>query len=111
MKAFAHLRQFHINHKGLFAALVPFTYSILCVVIFAVLYKITDVNKNFDISPDVEKHPWISSFYNSVMAQSNAMGDATPKTPFGRLLFALQVSAGWVYFLVCVSVLNALYPM
>ena len=89
------------------AALVPTAYGIGCIFAFALAYKLMGVERHFDITDEQKGRPWFASFYISVMAQSNALGDATPKTIAGRSMFGAQVFAGWMYFMVVAMIVAA----
>ena len=41
----------------------------------------------------------LTSLYTAVLAQSNAMPDTTPKSNLARVFFMIQVSLGWLWFL------------
>lgn len=86
--------------KAIKAAYAPSMYALACILSFALAYKLIGVDKHFVITDEQKSHPWFASFYISFMAQSNAMGDATPQTILGRTLFGAQVVFGWLYFLV-----------
>ena len=76
-------------------------YAFVCIALFTVAYKLLDVGQNFDV-PDYLKgreNSWMTCFYTSVLAQSNAMPDTVPQTTKARLLFMLQVCLGWWWFL------------
>lgn len=79
------------------AVFYPVIYAIIVVTSFATLYRFMGVTKHFVITEDVAKHPWLASFYIAVMAQTNAMGDATPKTVPARIAFASQTVLGWMW--------------
>jgi hypothetical protein len=75
----------------------PMAYFVIMTVVFAVAYKLMGLQKHFVVADDVKKHPWFYSFYVSLMAQTNAMGDAVPKTIPARTVFCLQTLLGWVW--------------
>lgn len=78
-------------------------YSFTCIALFALTYWVMGVDRHFDV-PDYlgkRKNSFVSSaLYTSVLAQNNAMPDITPKTSIARVLFMLQVTLGWLWFLV-----------
>lgn len=76
-------------------------YALTCIAVFTLVYKFIGFKKHFD-TPDYIKgkeNTWFNSLYTSVLAQSNAMPDSVPKTTLARWLFMLQVSTGWIWFL------------
>lgn len=75
----------------------PLLYGALATVLFAVVYNFMGLKKHFVLADDVKNNPWFASFYISFMAQTNAMGDATPKTIPARAVFALQTLMGWMW--------------
>lgn len=77
--------------------MAPVVYGFGMIALFAVLYRSIGVYKNFVVTEEQSRRPWFASFYISAMAQSNAMGDATPKTILARSLFATQVMLGWMW--------------
>lgn len=90
---------------------LPLAYSIVCILAFTLAYKLTGVEKHFELTKDQEKSPWFASFYIACMAQSNAMGDATPKTQTGRKLFLTNTILGWFWFLALVNLLQSSLPI
>lgn len=76
-------------------------YAITSILVFWLLYQLLGMKKHFDI-PDYlagrEGSP-LTSLYTSVLAQSNAMPDTTPKSNLARVFFMIQVSLGWIWFL------------
>lgn len=90
--------------------IIPLAFSLVCVGVFALVYRLIGVAKHFDLADDVKAKPTFASFYISIMAQSNAMGDATPKTALGRVLFATQVALGWAWIMVMGAVVANARP-
>jgi len=77
-------------------------YAFISIVTFWLLYQLLGMKKHFAV-PDYLKgreNSWLTSLYTSVLAQSNAMPDTTPNSNLARVLFMLQVSLGWWWFLV-----------
>ncbi len=77
-------------------------YAISCILMFALTYWLMGVEKHFDVPEYIEakrKNSFFNSLYIATLAQSNAMPDSTPKTSVARALFMLQVSLGWMWFL------------
>lgn len=77
-------------------------YALSLVAIFAVSYKLINLEQHFDVPEYIDKsmrNSWTNCLYVSTMAQSNAMPDYTPKTTAGRIIFMLQVVSGWFWFL------------
>lgn len=95
----------HHWNKGVW---VPLLFSAACVLLFAVIYRAIGPDKHFEITEEQKKRPMFASMYISVMAQSNAMGDATPKTILGRTLFAIQVATGWAWIMILGAVIAGL---
>lgn len=94
---------------GLETAVVwPMAYGFSMITMFAIVYKLMGLEKNFVITDEVKDNQWFGSFYISAMAQTNAMGDATPKTIPGRVVFGLQTVLGWLW-VVTFAVLVAAY--
>ena len=77
-------------------------YAIACIGTFWITYQLMGMKKHFDIPAYLEgrEKSWLTSLYTAVLAQSNAMPDTTPKTNVARALFMLQVSLGWIWFLI-----------
>jgi len=86
---------------------LPVLYGFGMIALFAALYRSIGVTQHFVITEEQQKKPWFASFYISAMAQSNAMGDSTPKTILGRTLFATQVVLGWVWVIVFASLVDS----
>lgn len=77
-------------------------YAMGFIAFFSVLYWLMGLEKHFDVPEYVEeedKNSYLNGLYTSVLAQSNAMPDYTPRTNVARMLFMLQVSTGWLWFL------------
>jgi hypothetical protein len=77
-------------------------YAFVFIAGFALLYWLMGLEKHFDVPEYIEKdkrNSFANSIYTSVMAQSNAMPDVTPKTTVARMLFMAQVCTGWMWFL------------
>ncbi len=77
-------------------------YSLLLIFGFALTYWLMGMKKHFDV-PDYlagRENSFMTSFYTSVLAQSNAMPDTVPKSTVARSLFMAQVVSGWLWFLV-----------
>ena len=85
---------------------LPIMYGFGMIALFAVIYKSIGVTKHFVITQEQQENPWFACFYISAMAQSNAMGDSTPKTILGRSLFATQVVLGWVWVIMFASLVD-----
>lgn len=79
------------------AIFLPLFYAAFVVTSFAMAYRFMGVDKHFVITDELSNHPWLASFYIAVMAQTNAMGDATPKTVPARIVFASQTVLGWMW--------------
>lgn len=79
------------------AIFFPIMYAALVVTSFATAYRFMGVDKHFVITDELSNRPWFASFYIAIMAQTNAMGDATPKTVPARFAFALQTVLGWMW--------------
>ncbi len=79
------------------AIFFPIAYAALVVTSFATTYRLMGVDKHFVITDELANRPWFASFYIAIMAQTNAMGDATPKTVPARFAFALQTVLGWMW--------------
>lgn len=77
-------------------------YALVCILAFWLIYQLMGMKKHFDVPKYLagRERSWLTSLYTSVLAQSNAMPDTTPKTNAARVLFMLQVVLGWVWFLV-----------
>lgn len=77
-------------------------YATFMIVAFALLYWLLGMKKHF-VVPDYlagREDSFMTSFYTSVLAQSNAMPDTVPKSNLARALFMTQVVSGWLWFLV-----------
>ena len=76
-------------------------YAITSIVAFWLLYQLMGMKKHFEMPEYLKgrENSWLTSLYTSTLAQSNAMPDATPKTNLARSFFMLQVSLGWLWFL------------
>lgn len=76
-------------------------YAISSILLFWLVYQLMGMKKHFDIPEYIKgrENSALTSLYTSVLAQSNAMPDTTPKTNVARVLFMLQVSLGWFWFL------------
>ena len=85
---------------------LPILYGFGMIAVFAVLYRSIGVTNHFVVTEEQQKKPWFASFYISAMAQSNAMGDSTPKTILGRSLFATQCVLGWMWMIVFASLVD-----
>lgn len=88
----------------------PITYAVLTIIAYAAVYRLMGVNKHFVITSEQDTNHWFASFYISLMAQTNAMGDATPKTIAGRTVFASQTVLGWFWFAVLTGVVEVIWP-
>jgi hypothetical protein len=77
-------------------------YALVCILAFWLIYQLMGMKKHFDVPEYLagRERSWLTSLYTSVLAQSNAMPDTTPKTDVARALFMLQVTLGWMWFLV-----------
>ena len=86
-----------ILHGNRYAAI----YAMVWIAIFAVTYHFMGMKKHFDMPEYLKgrEDDFLSSLYTSVLAQNNAMPDITPKTNIARVLFMLNVSIGWLWFL------------
>jgi hypothetical protein len=76
-------------------------YAITSILVFWLLYQLLGMDKHFEIPPYLkgrERSP-LTSLYTAVLAQSNAMPDTVPKTNLARVFFMMQVSIGWMWFL------------
>ena len=91
------------------AVLYPVTYGFLLIVMFAVAYRSMGLEKNFVITDEMKAKPWFASFYISLMAQTNAMGDATPKTIPARVVFGLQTMMGWLWVVTFAALVAAFF--
>lgn len=76
-------------------------YAIACIFLFSVIYHFIGIKKHFEVSEDMKgkEGSFFTSFYTSVLTQSNAMPDLVPKTTLARSLFMTQVASGWIWFL------------
>ena len=76
-------------------------YALTCIFIFWLAYQLLGVKKHFDVPEYLQgrENSWLTSLYTSVLAQSNAMPDTTPKSNVARVFFMLQVTSGWFWFL------------
>lgn len=77
-------------------------YSLIFIGMFGLTYWLMGLEKHFDVPAYIEgkhRNSLFNSMYTSVLAQSNAMPDTTPKTTVARTLFMIQVSFGWMWFL------------
>lgn len=77
-------------------------YAIMFILSFATVYWLMGLEKHFDVPEYIEKKKrssFVNCIYTSVMAQSNAMPDLTPKTTVARMVFMGQVITGWAWFL------------
>lgn len=90
------------------AIFLPVLYASIVVTSFATTYRLMGVDKHFVITDELTNRPWFASFYIAIMAQTNAMGDATPKTVPARFAFALQTVLGWMW-VVTFAVVIAMY--
>lgn len=91
------------NHfvKNLWSKRSAALYALFFIMTFAATYHFMGLKKHFDV-PEYMKGretSFATSMYTSVLAQSNAMPDLTPKTTLARWLFMLQVALGWMWFL------------
>ena len=85
----------------------PVAYGFLLITMFAVAYRAMGIEKNFVITDEMKAKPWFASFYISLMAQTNAMGDATPKTSPARIVFGLQTMMGWLWVITFAALVAA----
>jgi len=76
-------------------------YAFFSILFFWFLYQLLGMKKHFDVPEYLQgrEGSWLTSLYTSVLAQSNAMPDTTPKSNLARVFFMLQVSMGWMWFL------------
>lgn len=77
-------------------------YALGFIALFSLVYWLMGLEKHFDVPEYVEegkRGSFLNSLYTSTLAQSNAMPDYTPKTDVARILFMIQVSTGWLWFL------------
>ena len=76
-------------------------YASICIVTFTLIYWLMGLSKHFDVPEYLKgnENSFLNCLYTSVLAQSNAMPDTTPKTNIARVLFMTQVSLGWMWFL------------
>lgn len=76
-------------------------YALTSILFFWFLYQLLGMKKHFDVPEYLKgrENSWLTSLYTSVLAQSNAMPDTTPKSNLARVFFMLQVSIGWFWFL------------
>ena len=88
---------------------LPIAYGFGCILLFAAIYKSIGVTKHFVITEEQSKKPWFASFYISAMAQTNAMGDSTPKTILGRVIFGTQVVMGWLWVITFAALMTTLF--
>lgn len=86
-----------IIHGNRYAAF----YSLALIAVFSLVYHFMGIKKHFDVPEYLKgrEDDYLSSLYTSVLAQSNAMPDTTPKSNVARVLFMLQVTMGWMWFL------------
>lgn len=95
----------HFSERFIDAA-TPLLYTVTCIVLFAGVYRAMGVDKHFDLADDQKKRPWFASFYIATMAQTNAMGDATPRSIPARIVFALNTLSGFFWFLFMATLLG-----
>ena len=77
-------------------------YAFMFIMSFALVYWLMGLEKHFNVPEYIEKDKrdsFANCIYTSVMAQSNAMPDVTPKTTLARMVFMGQVCTGWAWFL------------
>lgn len=91
------------------AVLAPVAYGFGMIALFAIIYRAIGVTKHFVVTDEQIKKPWFASFYISAMAQTNAMGDATPKTILARSLFATQVVLGWLWVITFAALMASIF--
>jgi hypothetical protein len=87
------------------SVVVPIVYALVMIVGFALVYGFIGYNKHFETTEDNKNRNWENAFAASMYCQSGAMGPVTAKTHLGEVLMALQTAAGWIYFLVIVSMI------
>ncbi len=77
-------------------------YAFASILVFWLLYQLLGMKKHFEIPEYLRgrENSWLTSLYTSAMAQSNAMPDTAPRSNLARVLFMLQVSLGWMWFLI-----------
>jgi hypothetical protein len=77
------------------------TYAVFFIVVFWLAYQLTGMQRHWDMPEYLKgrEGSWFTSLYTSIMSQSNAMPDSSPKTTTARVLFLTQVSLGWLWFL------------
>lgn len=76
-------------------------YALFFILAFALTYHVMGVKKHFDVPEYLagRENDFLTSLYTSLLAQSNAMPDTTPKSNAARVLFMSQVTLGWMWFL------------
>lgn len=76
-------------------------YAIACILLFWLIYQLMGMKKHFDVPEYLQgrENSALTSLYTAVLAQSNAMPDTTPKSNLARVFFMIQVSLGWLWFL------------
>lgn len=76
-------------------------YALTSILAFWLLYQLLGMKKHFEVPEYLKgrENSWLTSLYTSALAQSNAMPDTAPKSNVARVFFMLQVSLGWLWFL------------
>jgi hypothetical protein len=86
------------------AVVVPIVYGVFMLTIFALIYGLIGYNKHFETTEENKNRNWENAIAASMYCQSGAMGPVTSKTHLGSVLMSLQTAAGWLYFLVVISI-------
>lgn len=75
-------------------------YAFVLILVFAGVYQSMDLTKHLvmDDTMKGKENSFLTSLYLSVTLQTNSMPDMTPRTSLMRILFMLQVVAGWMWF-------------
>lgn len=87
------------------SVVAPIVYSLLFMVVFALLYGIIGYKNMFETTDENKDKNWENSIVASVMLQSNAMGTVTPINSLGRWLSMFQTFVGWLWYLAVAALL------
>ena len=83
---------------------VPITYSLVLVIIFASIYALIGYNNIFETTSDNKDKNIRDSISTSIMFQTTAVGFVTPKNDLGMWLMNFQVLLSWLWSLCLVYI-------